>query len=65
MSCVFLVFVPMLGALALAGLWLFKTKQVSVEYLTIIIAVYYGRNMMHLCVSLSLGLFCKRLNGLI
>ena len=34
MSCVFLVFVPMLGALALAGLWIYKTKQVSTKKLS-------------------------------
>ena len=29
MSCIFLVFIPMIGALSLAGLWMYKTKQVG------------------------------------
>ena len=34
MSCIFLVFIPMIGALSLAGLWMYKTKQVSGRFIS-------------------------------
>ncbi len=32
MSCVFLVFIPMFAAIAFAGLWMYKCKQVILPY---------------------------------